>query len=59
MTFSDRYRYLGNFYADTDILTTKFCHYFSINLTLIASLISSKERLLQTQVTLQYYSMKK
>ena len=42
----------------TDTLTTKFCHYFSINLTLKASLIPLP-RLLQTQVALQYYSIKK
>ena len=48
MTVSGRYQhlYFGNFKADTDInnrylklLTTKFCRYFSINLTLKASLI--------------------
>ena len=48
MTFSGgyRYRYFGNFSADTDIdnryinlLATKLCHYFSTNLTLKASLI--------------------
>ena len=46
MTFSGRYRYFGNFLADTDIdnryinlLATKLCHYFSTNLTLKASQI--------------------
>ena len=46
MTFSGRYRYFGIFLADTDIdnryinlLATTFCHYFSTNLTLKASLI--------------------
>ena len=41
MTFSGRYRYryFGNFQANTDILTTKFCDYFSIKLTLKATLI--------------------
>ena len=48
MTFLGRYRYryFGNFSADTDIdnryinlLATKLCHYFSTNLTLKASLI--------------------
>ena len=63
MTFSSqyRYRYIEKFLADFDnryisLLTTKFCHYFSINLTLKALLIPSQERLLQTQVILQYYS---
>ena len=46
MTFSGRYRYryFGNFCADTDIdnryinlQTTKFCHYISFTLTLKAS----------------------
>ena len=48
MTFSGRYRYryFKIFLADTDIdnqyinlLATKFCHYFSTNFTLKASLI--------------------
>ena len=46
MTFSGRYRYFGNFQADTGInnryinlLATKLCHYFATNLTLKASLI--------------------
>ena len=53
MTFSGRYRYryFGNFEADTDIdnryinlLATKLCHYFSTNLTLKASLISIQRK---------------
>ena len=46
MTFSGQYqyRYFGKFQADIDnrcinLLNTKFCHYFSINLALQASLI--------------------
>ena len=48
MTFSGRYRYFETYrpipISITDILTTKFCPYFSINLTLKASLISLQRK---------------
>ena len=67
MTFSGRYRYryFGNFLADSNtnnrynILATKLCHYFSINLTLKASLIPlQRKTITNTSHTLELFIKK-